>query len=68
MTRKMLLEQVWEFHFDLKTNIVETHISGLGTRIDRGILAVPFRRLRNAVEYATKVCDHWSQRGRIDQN
>ncbi len=36
VTRKMLLEQVWEFHFDPKTNIVETHISRLRTKIDRG--------------------------------
>ena len=36
MTRKMLLEQVWEFYFDPKTNIVETHISRLRTKIDRG--------------------------------
>ena len=36
VTRKMLLEQVWEFHFDPKTNIVETHISRLRAKIDRG--------------------------------
>lgn len=29
VTRTMLLEAVWEFHFDPKTNIVETHISRL---------------------------------------
>ncbi len=36
VTRKMLLEQVWEFHFDPQTNIVETHISRLRMKIDRG--------------------------------
>ena len=36
VTRKMLLEQVWEYHFDPKTNIVETHISRLRGKIDRG--------------------------------
>jgi two-component system, OmpR family, response regulator len=36
VTRKMLLEQVWEYNFDPKTNIVETHISRLRTKIDRG--------------------------------
>jgi two-component system, OmpR family, response regulator len=36
VTRKMLLEQVWEFHFDPRTNIVEAHISRLRTKIDRG--------------------------------
>jgi len=36
VTRKMLLERVWNFHFDPKTNIVETHVSRLRTKIDRG--------------------------------
>lgn len=36
VTRTMLLEGVWEFHFDPKTNIVETHISRLRAKIDRG--------------------------------
>lgn len=36
VTRTMLLEQVWEFHFDPGTNIVETHISRIRSKIDRG--------------------------------
>jgi two-component system OmpR family response regulator len=36
VTRTMLLEGVWEFHFDPKTNIVESHISRLRTKISRG--------------------------------
>jgi two-component system OmpR family response regulator len=36
VTRTMLLEGVWEFHFDPKTNIVETHMSRLRGKIDRG--------------------------------
>lgn len=36
VTRKMLLEQVWEYHFDPKTNIVETHISRLRGKVDCG--------------------------------
>jgi two-component system OmpR family response regulator len=32
----MLLEQVWDFHFDPKTNIVESHVSRLRGKIDRG--------------------------------
>lgn len=36
VTRTMLLEGVWEFHFDPKTNIVETHISRLRSKVDRG--------------------------------
>jgi two-component system OmpR family response regulator len=31
----MLLEQVWGFHFDPRTNIVETHVSRLRSKIDR---------------------------------
>ena len=36
VTRTMLLEQVWEYHFDPKTNIVETHISRLRSKVDCG--------------------------------
>jgi len=36
VTRTMLLENVWEFHFDPRTNIVETHISRLRSKVDRG--------------------------------
>ena len=36
VTRTMLLEHVWEFHFEPKTSIVETHISRLRGKIDRG--------------------------------
>jgi two-component system OmpR family response regulator len=35
VTRTMLLEQVWDFHFDPQTSVVETHISRLRAKIDR---------------------------------
>jgi two-component system, OmpR family, response regulator len=35
VTRTMLLESVWDFHFDPQTSIVETHISRLRGKIDR---------------------------------
>lgn len=35
MTRTMLLERVWDFHFDPHTSVVETHISRLRGKIDR---------------------------------
>ncbi|MHB8524437.1 MAG: winged helix-turn-helix domain-containing protein [Limisphaerales bacterium] len=35
VTRTMLLEHVWEFHFDPKTSVVETHISRLRSKIDK---------------------------------
>jgi two-component system OmpR family response regulator len=37
VTRTMLLETVWEFHFDPKTSVVESHISRLRSKIDRGL-------------------------------
>ena len=36
VTRAMLLENVWDLHFDPRTNIVETHISRLRGKVDRG--------------------------------
>ncbi|WP_394763531.1 response regulator [Phenylobacterium sp.] len=36
VTRTMLLESVWDFHFDPKTNIVESHMSRLRGKVDRG--------------------------------
>lgn len=35
VTRTMLLERVWSFHFDPKTNVVETNISRLRGKIDK---------------------------------
>ena len=35
VTRTMLLENVWEFHFDPQTSVVETHISRLRSKVDR---------------------------------
>jgi two-component system OmpR family response regulator len=35
VTRTMLLEAVWDFHFDPRTNIVETHISRLRAKLYR---------------------------------
>jgi len=36
VTRTMLLEKVWDLHFDPRTNIVETHMSRLRGKVDRG--------------------------------
>ena len=35
VTRTMLLEHVWDYHFDPQTNIIDGHISRLRTKIDR---------------------------------
>lgn len=36
VTRTMLLERVWNFHFDPATNIVETHVSRLRSKLNEG--------------------------------
>jgi len=48
VTRTMLLENVWEFHFDPQTNIVETHISRLRAKIDRGFANELIHTMRGA--------------------
>lgn len=35
ITRNMLLEKVWDIHFDPKTSVVETHISRLRDKLDK---------------------------------
>lgn len=36
VTRTMLLENVWEYHFDPQTNVIDVHISRLRQKIDKG--------------------------------
>ena len=36
VTRTMLLEKVWEYHFDPQTNVIDVHISRLRSKIDKG--------------------------------
>jgi two-component system OmpR family response regulator len=36
VTRKMLLEHVWDMHFDPQTNVVDVHLSRLRQAVDRG--------------------------------
>jgi two-component system OmpR family response regulator len=36
VTRNMLLEEIWGFHFDPQSNIVDTHMSRIRSKIDRG--------------------------------
>ncbi len=35
LTRTMLLENVWDYHFDPQTNIIDVHISRLRSKVDR---------------------------------
>ncbi len=39
VTRTMLLENVWDYHFDPQTNVVDVHISKLRQKIDAGLRA-----------------------------
>lgn len=36
VTRKMLLEQVWDLHFDPQTNVIDVHMSRLRQAVDKG--------------------------------
>lgn len=36
VTRTMLLENVWDYHFDPQTNIIDVHVSRLRGKIDKG--------------------------------
>lgn len=46
VTRTMLLENVWDFHFDPQTSVVETHISRLRAKIDKGFATELVRTVR----------------------
>ncbi|HVJ52256.1 MAG TPA: response regulator transcription factor [Aliidongia sp.] len=36
VTRTMLLEEVWDYHFDPQTNVIDVHVSRLRQKIDKG--------------------------------
>ncbi len=46
VTRTMLLESLWGFHFDPRTNIVDAHVSRLRSKVDRGFDTELIRTLR----------------------
>jgi two-component system OmpR family response regulator len=48
VTRTMLLENVWDYHFDPQTNVVDVHISRLRQRIDNGLGKPLLKTIRNA--------------------
>jgi two-component system, OmpR family, response regulator len=48
VTRTMLLERVWDFHFDPKTTVVETHISRLRGKIDKPFETPLLHTIRNS--------------------
>lgn len=48
MTKTMLLDRVWDFNFDPRTNIVETHISRLRAKLNAGFVTDAIVTVRGA--------------------
>ena len=48
VTRTMLLESVWEYHFDPQTNVIDVHISRLRAKIDKGFETPLLHTVRGA--------------------
>jgi two-component system, OmpR family, response regulator len=48
VTRTMLLEEVWEYHFDPQTNVIDVHISRLRSKIDKGFERPMLQTVRGA--------------------
>ncbi|MDP8984768.1 MAG: response regulator transcription factor [Pseudomonadota bacterium] len=47
VTRKMLLENVWEIHFDPHTSVVESHLSRLRTKLNEGFAVDAIQTVRS---------------------
>lgn len=48
VTRTMLLEGVWDYHFDPQTNVIDVHISRLRQKIDKPFPTALLHTVRNA--------------------
>ncbi len=48
VTRTMLLENVWDYHFDPQTNVIDVHISRLRAKIDKGFADALLHTVRGA--------------------
>jgi two-component system OmpR family response regulator len=48
VTRTMLLENVWDYHFDPQTNVIDVHISRLRGKIDKGFAKPLLHTVRGA--------------------
>jgi two-component system OmpR family response regulator len=48
VTRTMLLEHVWDYHFDPQTNVIDVHVSRLRAKIDRDFDAALIHTVRGA--------------------
>lgn len=57
VTRTMLLENVWEYHFDPQTNVIDVHISRLRGKIDKGF-DVPLLHTIRGAGYTIRDASH----------
>jgi len=48
VTRTMLLENVWDYHFDPQTNVIDVHISRLRSKVDKGFATTMIQTVRGA--------------------
>ncbi|MGH8520620.1 MAG: winged helix-turn-helix domain-containing protein [Gammaproteobacteria bacterium] len=48
VTRTMLLDGVWDYHFDPQTNVIDVHISRLRQKIDKGFATPLLHTIRGA--------------------
>lgn len=48
VTRTMLLEGVWDYHFDPRTNVIDVHISRLRKKVDKGYDQALIHTIRGA--------------------
>jgi two-component system OmpR family response regulator len=48
VTRTMLLENVWDYHFDPQTNVIDVHISRLRRKVDKGFPVPLIHTVRGA--------------------
>ena len=48
VTRTMLLENVWDYHFDPQTNVIDVHMSRLRAKIDKGHATALLQTIRGA--------------------
>ena len=48
VTRTMLLEQVWDYHFDPQTNVIDVHVSKLRQKIEKGFETTLIHTIRGA--------------------
>jgi two-component system OmpR family response regulator len=48
VTRTMLLENVWDYHFDPQTNVIDVHVSRLRAKIDKGFDRALLHTVRGA--------------------